>query len=150
MPESFGGIPIHPLVVHGVVVLVPLAALGLIVIALVPPWRYRFGSLVVSAAVIGTALVPVSTQSGETLEDLVAETPEVERHSELGEMVLYFAIPVLVMSLLLWWFGRRVERGAGVSRWLAVVVPLLAVVVGLAAIVQVVLVGHSGAESVWG
>jgi hypothetical protein len=150
MPESVGGIPIHPLVVHGVVVLVPLAAFGLIVIALVPRWRHRFGSLVVAAAVVATALVPVATQSGEALEDLVAETPEVERHSELGEAMLYFALPLLLLSLLLWWFGRRTERGAGVPRWLGVVVPLIAVVVALAAIVQVVLVGHSGAEAVWG
>lgn len=150
MPESLGGVPIHPLVVHGVVVLVPLAALGLIVIALVPRWRHRFGSLVVAAAAVATALVPVATQSGETLEDLVPETPEVERHSELGEVMLYFAVPLLVMSLLLWWFGRRTERGAGVPRWLGVLVPLVALVVALAAIVQVVLVGHSGAEAVWG
>lgn len=150
MPESVGGIPIHPLVVHGVVVLVPLAALGLIVIALAPRWRHRFGSLVVAAAVVATALVPVATQSGENLEDLVAETPAVERHSELGEAMLYFAIPLLVMSLLLWWFGRRGERGARIPRWLGVLVPLVAIVVGLAAIVQVVLVGHSGAEAVWG
>jgi hypothetical protein len=150
MPESVGGIPIHPLVVHAVVVLIPLAALGLIVTALVPRWRHRFGSLVLAAAVVATALVPVAMQSGENLEDLVAETAEVERHSEVGEAMLFFAVPLLAMSLLLWWLGRRAERGAGVPGWLGVVVTLVTIVVALAAIVQVVLVGHSGAEAVWG
>ena len=55
MPETIGGIPLHPLVVHAVVVLIPLAALGVIAIALVPKWRSRFGILVVAVTAFATA-----------------------------------------------------------------------------------------------
>ena len=37
--DLINGLPVHPLVVHAVVVLVPLAALGTIAIALRPAWR---------------------------------------------------------------------------------------------------------------
>ena len=37
------GLPVHPLVVHAAVVLLPLAALVLILLVFVPAWRTRFG-----------------------------------------------------------------------------------------------------------
>ncbi len=39
MFDLINGLPIHPLVVHGVVVLLPLAILGTIAIAARPAWR---------------------------------------------------------------------------------------------------------------
>ena len=70
MPETLGGIPIHPLVVHAVVVLIPLAALGVMAISVIPRWRGRFGVLVVGAATVATALVPVATaERGEPRGD---------------------------------------------------------------------------------
>ena len=41
--DSLFGLPAHPLLVHGAVVLVPLAALGTIVIAFWPAARERIG-----------------------------------------------------------------------------------------------------------
>jgi uncharacterized membrane protein len=150
MPETVGGIPLHPLVVHAVVVLVPLVALGVLTMALVPRWRTRFGSLVLATAVVVTALVPVATQSGEQLEESRPESDLIERHAELGDSVLFGAVPLLVLAVALWWLGRRAERGAPVPGWLNVLVTVLSVVVAIAATVQMVLVGHSGAEAVWG
>lgn len=150
MPTEVGGIPLHPLVVHAVVVLLPLAAVGVLAEAVVPRWRSRYGVLVVAAAVVGTALVPVATASGENLEEGRPETETLERHTELGEMVLWFAVPLLVLALLLLWIGRRSEQERPTPRWLTSVVVVLGIVAALAALVQVVLVGHSGATSVWG
>ncbi|MEO8107731.1 MAG: DUF2231 domain-containing protein [Actinomycetes bacterium] len=150
MPETLGGIPLHPLVVHAVVVLIPLAALGLLIIAIVPKWRTRFGSLVVAAAVIATAFVPVATQTGEQLEDSLPSSDLIDEHAELGGAVLFGAVPLLVMAIAMWWLGRRADRGAAVPRWLNLLVTVVAVVVAIAATVQIVLVGHSGAEAVWG
>ena len=58
----------HPLVVHAVVVLLPLAALGVVALAVRPAWRGRFGVLVVVIAALATAAVPLATDSGESLE----------------------------------------------------------------------------------
>jgi predicted PurR-regulated permease PerM len=57
---------------------------------------------------------------------------------------------LLILAVALWWLGRRAERGAPVPGWLNVLVTVLSVVVAIAATVQMVLVGHSGAEAVWG
>lgn len=150
MPETVGGIPLHPLVVHAVVVLIPLAALGLVAIALVPRWRTRFGILVVGAAAVATALVPIATQTGEALEETVGESERLEEHAELGEGVLYTAVPLLILAIALWWLGRRAQQGTPAPRWLGLLVPALAIIVAIVAVVQMVLVGHSGAEAVWG
>ena len=64
MFDTVQGLPVHALVVHGVVVLVPLAALGLIAIAVRPSWRKTYAPLVAILATVGLALVPVATKSG--------------------------------------------------------------------------------------
>lgn len=149
IPEAVGGVPLHPLVVHAVVVLIPLAALGVIAIALVPKWRARFGVLVVGAAALGAALVPVATSAGEQLADQLGETELIQKHTDLGQNVLYTAVPLLLVSIALWWLGRRAARGAAAPRWLSVLVATLAVLVAVTSTIQIVLVGHSGAKAVW-
>ena len=66
--DLVNGLPLHPLVVHAVVVLLPLAILGTIALALHRPWRATYGPLVVGVAAVATALVPVATSSGESLD----------------------------------------------------------------------------------
>jgi uncharacterized membrane protein len=150
MPEAVGGVPLHPLVVHAVVVLLPLAALGVIAVAVVPKWRSRFGVLVAGTAVVALALTPVATQSGENLEEVVGESDLVQKHAELGDKMLYGAVPLAIVAVLLWWLGRRVEQGHPLPRWVSLLVPIVSVIVAIAVLVQVILVGHSGAKSVWG
>jgi Predicted membrane protein (DUF2231) len=149
MPETIGGIPLHPLVVHAVVVLIPLAAVGVIAIALVPKWRTRFGVLVVGVTTFATVMVPAATSTGEQFQETRPESELVDKHAELGNTALVGAIPLLVFAVALWWLGRRADRGAPIPRWLNWLVPALAVVVAVAAIVQMVLIGHSGAKAVW-
>jgi hypothetical protein len=150
MPETLGGIPLHPLVVHAVVVLLPLAALGVIAIAIVPKWRTRFGILVVGAAAVVLAFVPIATSTGEQLEETVPASSQLDDHIEFGDGVIFWAVPLLVLSIALWWFGRRAQAGSPVPRWLNVLVTVAAVVVSVGSMVLIVLVGHSGAASVWG
>ncbi len=52
MFDLINGIPVHPLVVHAVVVLLPLALLGTIAIAVKPAWRRPYGPLVVAAVAV--------------------------------------------------------------------------------------------------
>ncbi|HWJ83184.1 MAG TPA: DUF2231 domain-containing protein [Nocardioides sp.] len=158
MFDLINGLPVHPLVVHAVVVLLPLAAVGTLAIAVRPQWRARYGVLVTGAALIATVLTPVATSSGEALESHVGNPGE---HAELGEQLIWFAIPLLLLSAALTWLGRRAEQaekagtpdaaaaarpGTGLSRTVAV----LAVVAALAATVQIYRVGDSGARAAWG
>jgi uncharacterized membrane protein len=154
MFDLINGLPVHPLVVHAVVVLLPLATLGTIAIAVRPSWRRSYGLLVVGCTALATVLIPVATSSGEALEEHVGNPGE---HAELGDQLIWFAIPMLLLATALWWLERRSAAtetvgstarttSAGVVRTVAA----LAVVAALATSVQVYRVGDSGARATWG
>ncbi|MGH3758786.1 DUF2231 domain-containing protein [Actinophytocola sp.] len=97
MPELITGLPLHPLIVHFVVVLLPIASLGAILTAVWPAVRRRFGWLTVAAAAVATALVPVATTSGENLETgLGGGNPLIDRHQELADIMIWWALGLTV------------------------------------------------------
>ena len=158
MFDLINGLPVHALVVHAVVVLLPLACLGTLAIALRPAWRERYGVLVVACAAAATVLIPVATSSGEALEHRVGNPGE---HAEQGDQLIWFAIPLLVMTAALVWLDRRARTagGGGAGRvdttaepkrkTLPMAVAVLAVIASLATSVQVYRVGDSGARAAW-
>ncbi|MGO4341599.1 DUF2231 domain-containing protein [Pedococcus sp. 2YAF34] len=167
MPSTVLGLPLHPLVVHAVVVIVPLAALLLAASAVSP--RFRRWALWATpvVAVLGLVLVPVATSSGEDLEHSIQSTPALEAHTELGDTLLPFMIVLTVLAVALFVLERRrtipVSDGPGATRVgapsdtrtgldspvLVRAVAVLALVASLATMVQVVRIGHSGANAVW-
>ena len=149
MFDLVNGLPIHPLVVHGVVVLLPLAVLGTIAIAVRPRWRLTYGPLVVVCAAVATAMLPVATSSGEALERHVGDPG---KHAALGDQLIWFAIPLLVLALALVVLERRkaADKPALGPSALPMAVAGLAVVAALATGVQVYRVGDSGARAAWG
>lgn len=154
---EINGLPIHVLVVHAVVVLVPLASLAVVLAAVWPRARARLGALPVAAAVVALAVVPVATSAGEWLEERVPETALVRRHTSMGESLLPWVIALAALAAALWWLdgasGLRRTRGAGrvqlEDRAVSIVAGGLAVVVALGAVVSVYRIGDSGARAVW-
>ncbi|GAA2575091.1 hypothetical protein GCM10010399_00550 [Dactylosporangium fulvum] len=144
MPATVNGLPLHPLVVHAVVVLLPLAVLGVVAITVRPRLRARFGVLVVVVTALATAAIPVATSTGEGLEARVGD-PGV--HAELGDTLIFFAVPLLAVAALLVWV---VPRNTGRRPWMGVLVTVLALLIAAANLVQVYRVGESGARAVWG
>ena len=180
MFDLINGLPVHPLVVHAVVVLLPLAVLGTIAIALRPAWRLPYGYFVVGAAAVATVLLPVSTSSGEALEERVGNPGE---HAELGDQLIWFALPLLILlvALVVMEWRRAREDAAvtgtpvnrtgttgtgtagatsastgtttasrGTGSTARTVVAGLAILAALATGVQVYRVGDSGARAAWG
>ncbi|ROR33432.1 MULTISPECIES: DUF2231 domain-containing protein [unclassified Curtobacterium] len=152
MDWQFGGIPLHPLFVHLTSVAVPVAALTAIVVAVWPAAR-RW--LAVGAPIIGLVAlvsVPLATSSGEWLEHREQETALLERHTELADGLLPWSIAVFVL-LVLWWgwhrFGTARVTSGGTLRAVAIVVPVALIAVGVVSMIEVVVIGHAGAESVW-
>lgn len=145
MEWSIFGLPVHPLVVHAAVVLVPLAALGVILCACVPPWRKRFGGLVAIIGVLGAVSSWMALQSGRALASNFGGSDAIAAHGSLGSTVLWYVVPLAAASVAVWLLGRR-----KLARWLTTVVVVLAVLVGAANVVQIIRIGHSGAEAVWG
>jgi uncharacterized membrane protein len=146
MFDTINGLPIHPLVVHGVVVMLPLSILGVLALVIRPAWRARYGVLVAACAAIATVLIPVATSSGESFEKRVGNPGQ---HAELGDQLLWFAIPLLVAAVAIVVVDRGIPDKA-VRRPVAGLVSVVAVLAAVAAGVQVYRVGDSGAKAAWG
>lgn len=152
------GIPAHPLLVHAVVVLLPLAAVGGLVIALRASWRRRFGLAVLALAALSVAVVPLATRTGEQLQRAL-QLPDnqlIQKHADLGDELLPFAAAFGVAVLLLVVAGRLADRErdnpadtGSTWRRIAVVAAALVAFTGVASTVQVVRIGHSGSAAVW-
>lgn len=146
MFDSIGGLPLHPLAVHAVVVLLPLTALAVIAVALRPVWRPAAAPVAVLAAVM-VVVSYVSRESGEALQErlsaLMADgSTAAADHGQKGSLLPYVAIALFLAALLVW-FAR--SRPA-----LNLVAAVVAVVVGLVTVGWTVVVGDTGARSVWG
>ena len=162
LPSTVFGLPLHPLVVHAAVVVVPLTALVVLLAAVVPAFRRWAGWLPLVLAVGSVVLTRVATGSGATLQRQQAEQdefdPRVAAHQELGEQLIWYTLALLVVALVTAALWQREPRGPGaqgaarrtsVPPWLTGVVAVAGVLVPLGAVVQTVRIGHSGAESVW-
>jgi len=149
--DTINGVPLHPLVVHGVVVLLPLAALGTIAIALRPAWRRTYGPLVVATTAVATALVFVAIQAGQEFEKGLEI--DLDRHQDLGEKLIWFALGLLVLVTALVVLDRRpaapADAAGGSGSVVLKVVAALAIAAALATTAQTFLVGDSGARKAW-
>ena len=157
------GLPLHVLVVHAVVVLAPLAALAGLAYAVRPPWRWLLRWPLVVLAVSAAGLAFLAKQSGEAmLEDrpflLEAEAlrDKIMLHQDRGELLVWFALGFLVVSLLAAWSAGGPSalasgRGALESRGvLATATVVLLAVAAVALLVMTVLTGDAGSQAVWG
>lgn len=88
MPDDVAGVPTHPLVVHATVVLLPLAALTVLLVALVPAVRRRYSLLAVVLAALAFVSVPLATSSGGSLADRLPRTLLIQHHIDLAGRVL--------------------------------------------------------------
>jgi uncharacterized membrane protein len=143
--DTVAGLPVHALVVHAVVVLVPLAALGAILMAFWTAFSRRFGTLVVIVAAVGAGAAAVAKESGEQLAQRVG-TPTV--HADLGKVMPYAAALLFLVILVFWLFDRGIPTSVSRPMWL-VLLGAVMVLVSLAAIYWTFRVGDSGARAVW-
>jgi uncharacterized membrane protein len=144
--DTIAGLPVHPLVVHFAVVLLPLAALALVVLVFVPKWADRFGLLTLITLVVGTGAAFVAKESGEALATHVG-TPDA--HASWGDLLPLLAVGLVLLAGV-WYYLHRRAGGAGAPRSMAVLVTgLIASVLAVIVTGVTVLVGHSGAESAW-
>ncbi len=155
---TVNGLPAHVLLVHFVIVLVPLAALLLVLAVCWPAARIRLGFLVPLAALLALILVPLTTQAGEWLELHIVRDPLIRRHAQLGDELLVWSAAVFLLSTL-WWamHSARVTRRlrpprrhrTGARRAAILLVAALALVASAGSVVQVYRIGDSGAQAAW-
>lgn len=151
--DLIGGIPVHPLVVHAVVVLLPLAALGTLAVVARRKWRRAWGVPVLLTALAGVVCVPIAARAGEQLRAALPPNPLIDVHEERAELLLPFAVAFLVLLAATVLVGRVADRPAGDSASTRsraeLAVGLLAAVAGIAVTGLVVWIGHAGSVAVW-
>jgi hypothetical protein len=143
--DTIFGLPMHPLIVHATVVLVPAAALLVAVAAVYPRFRAWVGPVPPLAALVSCVLVPLSTGSGEQLEQRVADSSLVQKHADLAGTLIWYVIPLAVFAVVGYWLGRRGTAAKG----LVLTVAVVSVALAGATLVDVGLIGHSGAKASW-
>jgi hypothetical protein len=155
---EFAGLPIHPLIVHVVVVFAPLAGVGGILYAVVPKWRWWLRWPFVACAVIAAVAGVIAAQSGFSLEHSrhLDQLASVRTHQHRGSILRWVMLAFLIPTGLAAWLlgggsalvsggGSREGRTGGV----AVGLQVLLVACSVFLLVWVVLTGDSGARAVW-
>jgi uncharacterized membrane protein YidH (DUF202 family) len=145
------GLPAHALLNHTIVVLAPLLALLEIVSALWPAARRRLVWLNLALAAAVVILTPLTVSAGEWLYNRETEHSAIlETHEERAQWAIYFAIGLLAVAIVQAVQHRIESRATEPKKVLAVVVAVIAVVVGVWATFGVVMIGDAGAQAVWG
>jgi uncharacterized membrane protein len=155
-------LPNHPLLVHIPVVLVPLAALGVIAIAIRPKWMAHYGILLLGTTAVGFIGAVLAAGTGEDLQERFTNAGQsisstLQHHIDMGNTA-QAVVGAMFLTVLLWvgfaWWRRRVGEERAVAKVrrpkvVSVVLMVLALGAGVAATTSVTIAGHNGAKSVW-
>jgi NADH:ubiquinone oxidoreductase subunit 2 (subunit N) len=150
--DRINGLPAHVLLVHIVVVFVPITALLLVLSAFWPEARRRIGVVLPLVALFTLVMVPITSNAGEWLERHIGFTnARIEKHADLGDQLLPWAIALFVISAALWgtytYFRRKGEQQPPML--VSIVIMVLAVVVAVGSVVMIYRIGDSGAKAAW-
>jgi hypothetical protein len=145
------GLPLHILMVHAVVVLVPLAAVGGLAISTMRWARVRYGSLVLVGAFGAAVATFIAQEAGEDFQkSFTRPTATMLKHFAIGGSLFVWVVLLLVGVAAVmaghWLVNREQPRG----RIVLLVGSAVTIVCAVVSIVQVIRIGHSGAVAVWG
>lgn len=129
--REINGLPLHPLMVHGAVVLLPIAS----ILILLHMWsRVKISRpLVLGTLGIGLVSSVLSNKSGEALSIIVGYP---SAHAEAGQRVTLVAVLLLIALVV-------------VGRFRNIFTKSTTTLLALALVFATYLAGHTGAESVW-
>lgn len=159
MNWTINGLPMHPLLVHAAVVLVPISALMALVGAVWPAARRKMGIVTPILVTVAAAATALTMQAGEALAETVKETALVKAHVEGGEAAVPWIVLLVAAAWLQWaWFafgkkrhaaGAKPVLGATAAKVLPIVVAVLLAVGAIGSIAAVISIGDAGAKAVW-
>jgi len=150
--DSIGGMPLHPLVIHAVVVGAPLSVLlgFMFVIPRFRAWA-RWPLPVVAVGTFAASLV--ARQSGQALQHALGLSPSTPtigplfaRHQMLATQLIVILAVYAVLAVL---NSLVVSRRPGVVRVVDRVLPVVLALVGLAVLFWCYRVGDVGSRMVW-
>jgi hypothetical protein len=150
--DTVFGLPVHPLVVHVAVVLVPLAAIALIALCWNAEWRRQYALPIAVLALAGGAAAILAASSGETIESSVRQAAGTRvsfgDHPEQGDSARLFAVLFAAGATGLWVLETWREQ-LKLQAWTTTAAYVGSSVIGVIAIATMIVAGHSGATLVW-
>lgn len=159
MSWTFNGLPLHPLFVHAVVMLVPIASIVAILGSVWPAARRKLGIVTPLLALAAAGSAAFTMQAGEWLEGHVDETKLLETHTDGADAVPPWIIFMVLAVGAQWvWFklqDRRASAGqapllsAPLSLAVAWILATLVIVSAVGATTIIAIVGDAGAKAVW-
>jgi uncharacterized membrane protein len=153
---TINGIPLHPLIVHAAVVLVPLAALFATAYAVLPSRRWQTRTPAVVLAVVAAVSVWLAAATGDNLKGRLNEnTSLIQTHEHWAGLLQAATWVLAALVVVAWWSLPHhnplpdKDHKQGVTT-LAKPLVLLLPVAAVTVLVLVVLTGDAGARAVWG
>jgi hypothetical protein len=142
--DLFFGLPMHPLVVHGVVVLVPIFALYVGYRAI------KNRAVPRSALLVGLVLLVISAASrlsGEALASRIGyETIKETGHLSAGDK---YPLIVAIFLFVIFLYNSSLQRRRRSRWWFAPLIKGIVVVSSIGILLFTFWVGHTGAKSHW-
>lgn len=162
MDYTFAGLPLHVLLVHALIVLTPLVALALIVIAAWPAARRALWLPVLIASIVLLPLGLITIEAGKWLEVRVPPAPLIQEHTAQGEDIVPWLVALLVLGVAVaaWAVVElvtarrqtgqgRAGLGRGIRVGVSVVLTIAAIAVAAGTTWTIVRIGEAGSRAVW-
>lgn len=152
--DSLFGLPAHVFLVHIPVVLIPLGALGA-VLMLWPRLRAIVGWWVCALLIVAGISTQLAISSGQSLREYVQESTLVREHARIGENIrpwlLLMFLALLGVMLVDRAIRRRADRpeGRDLLQIAGIVLSALSIVFAAFSMYWVYRIGHSGSKAVW-
>jgi len=143
--DTIAGLPVHILVVHVAVVLIPLSAIGATLIAARPKALRLFGAATVIGATVGVIASVIAEFSGNQLAGRVGWS---EEHANYGDVFPIAAVAFLALLIVFWLIARGVPLNRHRPLWLKVIGAIL-IVASIGITYFTVLTGYSGSKATW-
>jgi uncharacterized membrane protein len=151
---SLFGLPAHPFLVHIPVVLIPLGAIGAVLMC----WtrlRRALGWWICGLVLIAGIATQVAISTGEALEEHVRETDLVRAHTQMGEnvrpwlLLMFLALVGVMLVDRLMQRGDETEARRRQLQIAGVVLSALSIVFSAMSVYWIYRIGHSGSKAVW-
>ena len=151
---SLFGLPAHPFLVHIPVVLIPLGALGA-VLMLWPRLRATIGWWVCGILVVAGITTQLAIESGKSLKEYVHDTTLVHEHVRIGENIRPWLLLMFLALVGVMLVDRAIKRRAELPdgrdplRIAGVALSVLSIAFAAMSVYWIYRIGHSGSKAVW-
>jgi hypothetical protein len=152
--DSLFGLPAHPFLVHIPVVLIPMSALGA-VLMLWPRLRQTIGWWVCATAVVAGIATQLAISSGKSLHEFVRESALVHEHTRIGENIRPWLLLMFLALVGVMLIDRAMRQRAeapdrrDLLKIAQVALSALSLVFAGVSVYWIYRIGHTGSKAVW-